>query len=181
MAKKATSSQTFQKIKEACEARWAKESAFEQHAGFHIARGTKWLPGLSSQEIQMMEIDLGVKFTGTVKNFLSVMNGTDIPGVSIAYNIPHTIDDVGFLSYPRDKGIMMGRMAKLKEDWKATQNLFDEIQLEYSKYTGLLPIFLHRYVVCSDLYPEAPVVSVYEADAIIYSDNLADYLKKECL
>lgn len=47
----------------------------------------------------------------------------------------------------------------------------------------LVPVFQHRYVVCSSNLDDSVVLSivVHDTDAIVYAHSLKEYLEKEFL
>ena len=47
----------------------------------------------------------------------------------------------------------------------------------------LVPVFAHRYVVCSSNLDDSVVLSivVHDTDAIVYANSLREYLEKEFL
>jgi len=54
--------------------------------------------------------------------------------------------------------------------------------LSLHQITHLVPIYEHRYVVCSPDTEECPVVSIWtEEDAIVYGRTLQEYLTAEFL
>lgn len=48
---------------------------------------------------------------------------------------------------------------------------------------GLMPIFSHRYIVCSSDHESSAVLSIVtdDVDAIVYANSLREYLEKEFL
>lgn len=73
-----------------------KEAAGSQHQ-----QGTKWKPGLTTQELIDFQNDLGFQFPEELIEFYKLMNGTMMPGVNIYSNqgLPYTYTP-NYFSYP---------------------------------------------------------------------------------
>jgi hypothetical protein len=171
-------------LKRATEQKWNHESLDPTVYGFQFQRGTRWNPGLSNFEIREYENALGMRFPHDFRAFLSVMNGTDIPTLNIyAYcGEPHRTS-VGVYSYPRDLKI-------IKERIRDVYGSRDEIAIDLKEQgfdlptqADLLPIYGHRYVVCTSNLDSSVVLSivVHDVDAIVYGKSLREYLERDFL
>lgn len=149
--------------------------------GFQIQKETKWLPGLTSSEILEYEAVLGFSFPDDVKLFLGFMNGLDTPEINIYGNdgTPHA-NAYTFYSYPRDLESVKQMVSYIEEDYEEILDALSE-EMEITTTYKFLPIYSHRYVVCSDDPRQSTVVSIYGTDAIVYGQNLQEYLLNEFL
>ncbi|MGA8145941.1 MAG: hypothetical protein WB987_18790 [Candidatus Acidiferrales bacterium] len=125
---------------------------------------------------------LKVRFPHDFKAFLREMNGTDLATLNVygSCGEPQR-ESVGVYSYPRDIEIVK----KLVEDIRTTRI---EIATDLSRQgfelpaeAGLVPIFSHRYVVCTSNLNSTVVLSIVTnaTDAIVYGKSLREYLENE--
>jgi hypothetical protein len=139
--------------------------------------------GLSDKEISDYESALGVMFSRVLKEFVSQLNGTDLPTVNIYGNcgVPKR-ESVGVYCYPRDlelqndllKGVIKSRLKVI--------GTLSEQGFELTQDADLVPIYGHRYVVCIPKVDENVVLSIATPDdAIVYATFLEEYLIKEFL
>jgi hypothetical protein len=171
-------------FKRATEQRWSQQSINSAVYGYQFQPGTRWNPGLSEHEIEQYENVLGVQFPSDFRNFLRVMNGTDIPTLNVhAHSGAQHSTSAGVYSYPRDLDIVKQRM----EDVRATRN---QIAADLRRQgfnlaadSHLVPIYSHRYVVCTSNLGRSEVLSiaVHDVDAIVYGNSLQEYLEREFL
>ena len=149
--------------------------------GFQFQRWTRWLPGLSSAQIKEFESILGFSFPAQLRLLLKSANGTDLPTINVYGNSGEAHrTSVGVYSYPRDLGLVEGRIQDLNAEWKAINEILLDAGFDANR-VRFLPFYIHRYIVCSEEFPNCPVLSIYGADAIVYADNLRDYLEMEFL
>lgn len=139
-------------------------------SGFQTQKETKWLDGLSEDEIKEFEVELGFEFPEIYKRYLRNLNGTDKP----AKNIYGNEDSVGFApnfySYPRDLDVIKDRIK-----WIYDEFLVDEEEVKRVKIPHILPIVGHRFLI-ADNCAENPVLSMYGRDVIPYAPNLQEFL-----
>lgn len=164
----------FLKFKEKTEQYWAAHPI----SGFQGPHGSYWNPGLSENEIMEYEKFLGASFPKDFVTMLTVMNGTTTP-------ISNTWKDkkirAGVYSYPRDIKIVNWYIDVLKPDMEGIIKslLFEGYCLQPE--SKLLPIFMHRYLVCEEDENTSTVLSIMGTDAIVYGKSLPEYLEKEFL
>lgn len=152
--------------------------------GFQFQRGTRWNPGLSEETIAEYESVLRARFPHDFRTFLRAMNGTDIPTLNIyGYCSEPPRQSVGIYSYPRDIEIVKRRIEDVCESRAEITTDLAEQGFDLSVEATLVPIYGHRYVVCtSDLNSSAVLsVVVYSTDAIVYGKSLREYLETEFL
>jgi hypothetical protein len=163
------------------ELRW-EEKKLELHPdlfGSRTTQGTKWREGLSDEQIEAYEKELGFEFPNDVIMLLAYANGWDrketiVHGEEVAGEI------TGFYSYPQDLAEVKERIADIKKD---LESAFEPLgyDKELWENVNFLPIYQHRYVVCTPDPDVSAVISYHPGDAIIYGDNLQDYLYEEFL
>lgn len=171
-------------LKNATEMLWSSQTINPSIYGFQFQRGTRWLPGLSDQQIIAYEDVLSTKFPLDFRTVLSAMNGTDLPTLNVfGSSGVAPLQSVGVYSYPRDVGVVKQLIGIVQENR-------DEIALDLASQgfhlpaqASLLPIFGHRYVVCTRKLNTSAVLSIVvdDVDAIVYANSLREYLRKEFL
>ncbi len=172
----------YKQFKNKTERLWALKKPNPVVYGFQIQQGTKWNIGLSDKEIQSYENDLGFIFPDEFKEMLGAMNGIDKPGLNLYGSSGKDFKEaVIFYSYPRNLNLIKERIEILQSEW----NEIIEALKEDGGFPDLLepisfiPLYSHRYLVGP---PNRPVVcSIHGTDAILYADNLKDYLDEEFL
>ena len=171
-------------FKKATEQKWSQQSVNPTLSGFQFQRGTRWNPGLSDDKIAEYENILGVRFPVDFRAFLRVLNGTDIPNLNVYANCgePHRTS-VGVYSYPRDLEIVKQRIEDVRESRDEIAADLTEQGFDLSTEAGLVPIYSHRYVVCTPDLDRSVVLSiiVHSVDTIVYGNSLQEYLEREFL
>jgi hypothetical protein len=170
-------------FKRATEARWLEAAIDPTQYGFQFQRDTRWNEGLSDEQIAEYEAALSARFPCDFRAFLGEMNGTDLATLNIygSCGEPHR-QSVGVYAYPRDVEIVKERI----EDVRLNRNeiAFDLAGqgFELSAEASLVPIYDHRYLVCTPNLNSSVVLSVVkDVDAIVYADSLREYLEREFL
>jgi hypothetical protein len=167
-------------LKRVTESSW-KYGAINPHVyGFQFQSGTKWNPGLSETHISDYEDILRVRFPHDFKALLRAMNGTDLPTLNIYGSSGEPPQySVGVYSYARDMEIIQRRVESVRQDRSEIAVVLAEQGFALSPEARLMPIFSHRYVVCETNLDSSVVLSIHGADAIVYGNNLQEYLTKE--
>lgn len=171
-------------FKQATETKWLKKSINPAIYGFQFQQGTRWNPGLSDDLIADYESALRVRFPHDLKAFLREMNGTDLPTLNV-YGFcgePHR-NSVGVYSYPRDIEIVKQRIERISSSRTEIAADLAEQGFELLPEANLVPIYSHRYVVCSSNLDSSVVLSIVVrgVDAIVYGNSLREYLEEEFL
>ena len=153
-------------------------------SGFSSWRGAQWLPGLDPSQIAQYESELGARFPDDFRRMLGRLNGTAYPPQNFHKEFvgvdrpPRNV-----YSYPRD-------MARVREaiGWLDWDNSRTEVQLvlEEDGYrledqAVLVPVNGHRYIVCGMDPATSTVLSIMGTDAIVFAENLREYLEREFL
>jgi hypothetical protein len=171
-------------FKKLTEQRWSLPSIDPNLFGFQFQRGTRWIPGLSDSEITEFENALGLRFPHDFRAFLRIMNGTDIPMLNIygSSGEPHRVSS-GVYSYPRDMEIIRLRIEDVQERKGEIAADLREQGFDVPAEAGLVPIYSHRYLMCTADLDQSVVLSIYvpSPDAIVYGNSLEAYLRREFL
>jgi len=171
-------------FKQATEANWRVKSIDPAMYGFQFQQGTRWRPGLSNEGIEEFETSLGVLFPVDFKAFLREMNGTDLPTLNVygSCGEPHRYS-VGVYSYPRDAEAVKQRIKDIDTSRTEIASDLAAQGFELLPEANLVPVFAHRYIVCSSNLDSSVVLSIiaHATDAIVYANSLREYLEKEFL
>jgi hypothetical protein len=171
----------YSQFRRASEERWQNISIQPQIRGYQIQPGTRWNSGLSEDDLARYEREVDIRFPPELCAFLREMNGTDKPALDIRGSSGEEPRlGPAFYSYPRDIELIKGR---INSAWAEPEQLRDTLSAEgfqLEKNAKLLPIYSHRYVVCSPTKESCAVLSIWDAsDSIVYADSLPNYLKRE--
>ena len=164
-------------FKSASEEKWRNTSIKGAVWGFQIQAQTRWNPGLTDETVTQCEVAVGASFHPDFKTFLRCMNGTDIPAIDVrgSSGEPPRFAP-GFYSYPRDLELIKTRIEIVSTD------TLEEQGFHLPDDAKFIPIYSHRYLVCSPSIETSPVLSIWDAsDAIVYGRSLLEYLEKEVL
>jgi len=170
-------------FKSASEEKWGRTSIKNTVWGFQIQAHTRWNPGLTDEAIRQYEIAVDASFHPDFKTFLRCMNGTDLPAINVlggSREPPRFAP--GFYSYPRDLERIRANIEYVGKERVQLNATLEEQGFHLPDEAKLIPIFGHRYVVCSSILDACPVLSIWDAsDAIVYGRTLLGYLEKEVL
>lgn len=168
-------------LKRTTEAKWCEQTLNPNLVGFQFQRGTRWKPGLPEKTIAEYENYLSIRFPNDFRAFLRVMNGTDLPTLNIYGSCGETPrESIGVYSYPRDIKIVEQRIEDIHTWRPELERTMAEQSFQLRSDAALMPIYIHRYVVCGSDLGESPVLSIHGAtDAIVYGHSLGEYLEKE--
>lgn len=168
----------LQKFKNDTELSWSKREINTRIYGFQIQQHTKWLPGLSDTEISEYEFALGFSFPNDMRAFLHFINGVDKPQINI-YGNDGTPNAYAYMlySYPRDLEAVKQMISYIEINHVEIPDPPEGVELKAAD--KFLPIYSHRYVLCSDDPKQSTVLSIHGADAIVYGKDLQSYLLNE--
>ena len=124
------------------------------------------------------------KFPHDFKTFLREMNGTDLATLNVygsSGEPPRR--SVGVYSYPRDIKLIRETIEHISSSRAEITSDLAQQGFELLPAANLVPIYGHRYVVCSSNLDDSVVLSivVHDVDAIVYANSLTEYLEKEFL
>ncbi len=164
------------------EKKWADRKINNGTYGFQFQPGTKWIPGLSQEQINAYQSTLEIRFPKDLVTFLQYANGTDLQTINVYDNDgnPHTYAP-GVYSYPRDLEVIKQRIALLTEDWDEVLESLGLGENVLGKNPKFFPFFAHRYVLCNGDPTTSIVCSIHGTDAIVYGPSLEKYLQSEFL
>ena len=178
------SSDFLAEFKRATEAKWSKESIDPTLYGFQFRRGTRWNAGLSDEQVTEYEGVLRVRFPHDFRTFLCEMNGTDLATLNVYGSSGEPPrDSVGVYSYPGDIEIVKARIECIRTSRAEIAADLAGQGFELPAEARLVPVFIHRYVVCTSDLNSSVVLSIVvnSTDAIVYGNSLREYLEKEFL
>ena len=122
-------------------------------------------------------------FHMTLERSCKGMNGTDL-ATRIVYDWrgPHR-QPVGVYSYPRDLDSVRDRIETVSQHRAGITSDLATQGFDLDEDASFVPIYAHRYVVCTQNLSTSVVVSIVvnDIDAVVYGDSLEDYLVKEFL
>jgi hypothetical protein len=173
----------LQTLKQTTESRWQNRAIHRQVYGFQFQAGTRWNPGLDEGTIAEYEASLGVKFPDDFRTFLGKMNGTDLPTLNVYGDSgePHR-EGVGVYAYPKDLPLIKDLISRVSQGRDQLQITMEEQGFTIPSHCDFVPIYLHRYVLCTKNASESTVLSIHDStDAIVYGATLAEYLEREFL
>ncbi len=160
----------FPWLKETSERAWATIPLKENIYGFQIQAGTRWNPGLSTDQIRQYEATLGFTFSEIFKQYLKVMNGTEPKTINIYARREPPRYGSGFYAYPQDLEEIKDYIQWIYEECHVTPEQVDREGIPH-----IIPIIGHRFLVV-DRCPTNPVLSMHGSDIIPYSANLMNFL-----
>jgi hypothetical protein len=175
----------LREFKRVAEQKWELTKLNPLLYGFQFQSGTRWNPGLSAQEIFEYEQSVGITFPFDLRTFFGELNGTDLPTINVYGNsgVP-LATSIGVYSFPRDIERVRDRIADVEENRS-------EINADLSAQgfgllpddAKLMPIYGHRYVVCTPDRASSVVLSVVvrDVDAIVFAPSLQEWLEIEFL
>jgi len=170
-------------FKSATELIWRDRSINPRVYGFQFQPGTRWNPGMSENKIAEFEDVLGTKFSHDFRALLRTMNGTDLPTLNVygACGQPSR-QGPGVYSYPKDLEIVRRLAQDVSNNRTELRATMAEQGFVLQPAAALVPIFAHRYLVCTPNLDTSVVLSVHNFDdAIVYGQSLREYLEKEFL
>jgi hypothetical protein len=112
------------------------------------------------------------------------MNGTDLATLNVYGSCGEPPrESVGVYSYPRDIERAKTRIEDIRASRAEITADLAEQGFELPAEANLVPVYIHRYVVCTSILNSSVVLSVVvnAADAIVYGNSLREYLEKEFL
>jgi hypothetical protein len=112
------------------------------------------------------------------------MNGTDLPTLNVYGSCGEPpLESVGVYSYPRDIEAVKERIEHIRASRAEIAADLAGQGFELPAEASLVPVFTHRYVVCTSDLNSSVVLSIvtHATDAIVYGDSLREYLEKEFL
>ena len=150
--------------------------------GAHWRRGTRWTGPLDDEAIEHVQRHYGVHFPPQHRLLLQILHGTTpwMLGADHRTGELALHQTTGFYDWLHDEEPIRAALSDVAD----TSVFAEEIDRHYGgrrwlqggPSPQLLPIFGHRYVVDDD---SQWVLSIVGSDAIVYGENLRDYLLLE--
>lgn len=174
------SSDFLGKFKLVTEAIWRDRPIDSRIYGFQFQPGTHWNPGLSNEQIAEYEDILGTKFPDDFRAFLAEMNGTDTPTLNVYGSAGEPCNGIGVYAYPRDLKIVEQLSGEVRRNQRQLIRTMAEQGFILAPAAALIPIYEHRFLVCTGEPDSSVVLSIDGSDdAIVYGRTLEEYLERE--
>jgi len=111
------------------------------------------------------------------------MNGTDISTIDVRGSSGEEQRfGVGVYSFPRDIEIVSKLIEAVRSVGPQLADTLAEQGFRLRDDAKLIPLYSHRYLVCSRDLESSAVLSIWDAwDAIVYGYSLQEYLEREFL
>lgn len=161
--------------------------------------GTRWLPGLSEEEIDAIERREGVPLAADFRLYLRHLRGTDRPRVGARFDgatlvptqrpgfydwkdglreIEAARDNVleGLVFDVEHNGLWLDELGEKPPEPGARR---EALAAAVAAAPRLLPLFEHRALVAQPPRVGNPVLSIMQSDLIIYGEDLRAYLLNE--
>jgi hypothetical protein len=163
-------------------------------------QGTRWLNGLSEQEIAVIEQRYHLHFPPDYHLFLQVLHSVDRPRVGAGYGDDNNIIPItapSFYNWQTDTEAIQYVYERLgsglffavqhddlwPQSWGAKPATAEEQEARVRELVDaapkLVPVFAHRYLLAEPCEAGNPVLSIMQSDIIIYDINLHDYFLDE--
>lgn len=168
----------FIEFKKQTEQQWENIVSNEDIWGYQIQKGTKWLDGHSSKEIESLLNYFQISKDETHEDLMQLLlltTGLDLVQVSIKPNNKKPTYQQG---WKLNLDYIETEFRRQKEEMKARGELNALANIVMEEYT-VIPIFAHRCIVITK--KDLKVYSIYGEDIIVYGNNLQEYLKREFL
>ncbi|MBP9773959.1 MAG: SMI1/KNR4 family protein [Candidatus Peribacteraceae bacterium] len=164
-------------FKRQTEEMWVNKELERDIYGFQVQAGTKWLPGLSPEQIRAYEHDIGCVFPHELRQFLSVMNGLDRESINIygmsgePFLTKHTV-----YAYPRDFELIHGQITSLQKSAQELAPLLTDLRISAAT-VRFVPLYMGSYVVCADDPSYNPVIFCDGSFVELVSETLKEALE----
>jgi hypothetical protein len=164
--------------------------------------GTRW-KALTASEINAAEAKWNIEFPPDYRAFLEALGATDRPMQGANYSGPppdnglQPYESPGFYDWRADHTAIQEALDWPLEglhfdvenndlwmdSWGSRPDLKSERETVLSELARaappLIPVYGHRYLLGHPIQAGNPVLSVYQADIIVYGDDLRQYLMNE--
>ncbi|NML35593.1 SMI1/KNR4 family protein [Chitinophaga sp. G-6-1-13] len=157
----------FEHLKAETEATWAKVAPDDPFAS--AAPGSKWLPGLSEEELQAFEKEMGFSFPEPLRNFYRTMNGLDRPYINTDED-GNTWESYRIYSYPRDIDRIHSKIEWIYDSCRITPAI-----AKARGISRIFPVWSHRFMMIDE--PGHPMLSMHGNDIVLYAFTLAEICK----
>ena len=161
-------------------------------------KGSKWVAGMTDNEISRIEFDWGITFPPDYRLFLQILHTINQPMICPGfdgkyryipsfYNWQTEQDSIkqalqtiieGLLFDVEHNNVWLHSWGEKPESQKVTQEKIHELVVKAPK---LIPVFGHQYLLAEPCVAGNPVLSIVQSDIIVYSTCLRNYLIDEFL
>lgn len=158
----------FKNLKIRSEEYWKKVELDKAMYGFQTQKNTRWNKGLTEEQIESFESEIGIKFPPGLRNYYRLMNGVDLPAINIFGSCGEKPTySPNFYSYPNDLESIRNRI-----NWIYEANNITVEQLDAKGISKIFPVFGHRFV----LIDSGQVLSMFGNDIIYWTTNISKLL-----
>lgn len=175
---------TIKDIKYKAERKFKRIEIRDDVWGFQVQPNAKFLKGISRKEIDELQLLFGFDFPWEYREMLLTFSNIDTNLISIN---PENKTDIEyerrnfFHQYPEDYEKSRWLINEINENKFEAELVLTEAGFDVSQIVGYIPMYNHRaLVVFKDKYL-SPVISVWDADIIMFGNDLREYLKNELL
>lgn len=185
------------------EAAWARYQTTDfttpPSAGVDWMNGTHWLPGLSTEAIDAIEQKWSVRFPPDYRLFLQLLHAVDRPMIAASFREQGIIlgESPAFYNWLTDTAEIERRFTEPVEgllfdvryndlwlpQWGNMPHALTvrepRVRELAKSAPKLIPVFGHRFLVSEPYQAGNPVISVSQADIVVYGSDLRAYLLRE--
>lgn len=193
-------------FRERTEATWSmyKARSFEEFKasgvdGVDWQRGTRWLHGLTEEEITVIEQRWQLRFPPDYRLFLALLHSIDRPQQGAIYKDGVMVSTTrpSFYNWQTDSATIQERYDDIVDgllfdvvhnnlwppEW-GEKPVAEEAQKVHivslvAAAPKLIPIFGHRFLLAEPCQSGNPVISIHQSDMIIYGTDLLNYFLVE--
>ena len=148
--------------------------------GFQIQKNTKWNQGLTEDEINNLQLNIGLEFPLDYIEMLKVINGFDSMHISID---PNGIEEPNYkrrcYKYPEDLESTKYLIDEVNENIIYANEALQEAGFDSNQVESFIPLYGHRVLVVLKDKLQSPVISIWGSDIILYGDSLFNYWHQE--
>jgi hypothetical protein len=155
---------SFELIKQKSEQYWERID-LDACWGFQIQQKSKWKQGLTQQQIEDFQRQLGIQFPESLINYYKTMNGLDKPGLNNNGGESEIQFGPTFYSYPDDVEKIKSQIDWILKDNSVTKEVTAKLNLP-----AIVPYLGHRFLILDE---EELVLSMYGSDIIFWAENLS--------
>jgi hypothetical protein len=160
----------FKFLKSKSEKHW-EHVTLELCWGYQIQEGSKWREGLTENELNDFQQQIGFEFPEPLKNFYRVMNGLDKPGLNNCSGEEEIDYRTTFYSYPDDVEIIKATIDSVLRANSVTPEMYNN-----GNVSKVFPYYGHRFLI---LNQDQMVLSMHGSDIIFWAPCLIKGIAKD--
>lgn len=151
-------------------------------SGFQIQKNTCWNEGIGLEEVHAIEALFGSQFPNDYVKMLQVMNGHNIPQISIDWDgvTPDEFERRCY-KYPDDFEKTKWLISDVTQYIQCANEVLSHAGFDPKQIEGFVPLYGHRALVVFKNKSLSPVLSIWGDDIILYGETLQKYWYNEFL